>query len=229
MKLSIRLQAIADMVPCGAKLADIGTDHAYLPLYLIKQGKISFAVAGEVNRGPYDSAKNMLRKMNCHEKISLRFGNGLKVVREGEVDTVVIAGMGGSTMIDILSAQTNVTESLKTLILQPMIASGSVRRWLVENGWTIQREALAKEDSILYEIILARQGVSETIDPILFDIGPVLWRERHPLLKEHIKQLTEKTRHIIRQMSCSKDAEKLMKYKEYSKRLAQLEDKLSCL
>ena len=229
MKLSIRLQAIADMVPYGARVADIGTDHAYLPLYLMKRGNIPFVVAGEVNRGPYHSAQKMLTKMGYSEKISLRFGNGLEVVGNGEVDTVVIAGMGGSTMIDILSAQPQVTKSLKRLILQPMTASGSVRRWLAENGWMIQRETLAQEDHILYEIILAEPGVTDTVDPILFDIGPVLWCERHPLLKEHLEQLIEKTRHIIKQMSLSRDAETLAKYKEYSKRVEQLEEKLSCL
>lgn len=228
MNLSIRLQAIADMVPTGARLADIGTDHAYLPLYLISTGKIAFAVAGEVNQGPYDSAKSMLAKLDIEEKIKLRFGNGLAVVHPGEIDTVVIAGMGGNTIIDILSAQPEVTSALQTLILQPMIASSSVRHWLLEHNWQIVAEKLVKED-ILYEIIVAQPGRSEKIEPILLDVGPVLWKQRQPLLREHLAQLIEKTQRIIDNIKLSKEYQNLPKYQESIEKLQQLEDKLSCL
>lgn len=91
--------AIADLVPPCAKLADIGTDHAYLPAYLIQSGKVLTAIAGEVNEGPYCSACAMIERLGLTEQVTVRFGDGLAVLSPGEVDTVIIAGMGGATMV----------------------------------------------------------------------------------------------------------------------------------
>jgi len=229
MKLGERLAAIAAMVPQGAKLADIGTDHAYLPIALLQAGKIDYAVAGEVNEGPYAAAKAMIEQYNLQGRIQLRLGNGLEVIYPGEVDTVVVAGMGGSTIIDILSRYPATTRSLRRLILQPMTGGAAVRFWLRDNGWRIEDEELVIEQGHIYEIIAAIQGSEPDWEPILAEIGPVIWARRHPLLKEHLKRLIERTRRVIVQMSASAEARSSQQYQDYQVKLQQLEGKYQCL
>lgn len=229
MKLGERLAAIAAFVPQGAKLADIGTDHAYLPIALLSAGRINQAVAGEVNKGPYESAKAAIKQYKWEQSIQLRLGNGLEVIAPGEVDTVVIAGMGGSTIIDILTRYPATTESVETLILQPMVAGAAVRRWLTDNGWRISDENLVVDEGRIYEIIVAVKGQAKEEDPILAEIGPVLWAKRHPLLKEHLQRLINQTRRILAEMAVSPDASRSEAYRDYQTKLAQLEAKLQCL
>lgn len=230
MRLGERLSAIAALVPTGASMADIGTDHAYLPINLIQKGIISRAVAGEVNSGPYQSAQDAIAAVGLQPKISLRLGNGLAVLSPGEVDVVVIAGMGGATIISILTAQPVVAQSLKRLILQPMIAAAAVRRWLTEHNWHIVDEALVREEGKLYEIIAAEQGPApEELEPIMCEIGPVLWQSKPPLLKTHIEWSIDQAKRILQEMSASATAPNSAKYNEYVDKIKQLEAKLICL
>lgn len=229
MKLGERLAALADFVPQGARLADIGTDHGYLPIELIQKEIASFAVAGDVHKGPYEAAKENIESLGLENKISVRFGNGLAVLSPGEVDTVVIAGMGSSTMIDILTSEPEVTHSLTRLILQPMIAAATLRSWLIENRWSIVDETLVQEDGRLYEIIVAEQGFSPELEPIMYDIGMILWEKKPKLLSLHIDQLIFQTQRVLREMTNSKSAQQSLKFDEYTKRLKQLEAKKQCL
>lgn len=229
MKISKRLATIAALVPSGSRLADIGTDHAYLPLYLVTEGIVSFAVAGEVNPGPFRAAGEALARVGLAGKIDLRFGDGLAVLAPGEVDTAVIAGMGGSTMVEILSARADITASLTRLILQPMQAAGAVRRWLAESGWRIVAETLVEEDGRLFEIIAAEQGGGGDYDPIMYDVGPLLWVRRHPLLPAHLTALLAQACRVAAEMAASPQAAASAKYREYSERIARLEDMLTCL
>ena len=229
MKLGERLAALADFVPQGARLADIGTDHGYLPIELIQKEIASFAVAGDVHKGPYEAAKENIESLGLENKISVRFGNGLAVLSPGEVDTVVIAGMGSSTMIDILTSEPEVTHSLTRLILQPMIAAATLRSWLIENRWSIVDETLVQEDGRLYEIIVAEQGFSPELEPIMYDIGMILWEKKPKLLSLHIDQLIFQTQRVLREMTNSKSAQQSLKFDEYTKRLEQLEAKKQCL
>ncbi len=125
MKLSKRLATIAALVPPGGRLADIGTDHAYLPVYLVTEGIVPSAVAGEVNEGPFRAAGEALARVGLADRISLRFGDGLAVLAPGEADTAVIAGMGGQTIVDILAAR---PEGLHVEIRPPL---GRRRRLLI--------------------------------------------------------------------------------------------------
>lgn len=229
MKLSKRLATIAALVPPGSRLADIGTDHAYLPVYLVTEGIVPFAVAGEVNRGPFVAAGEALARVGLEKAVSLRFGDGLEVLAPGEVDTAVIAGMGGPTIVDILSARPAVTGTVARLILQPMQAAGVVRRWLAANGWRIVAEALVEEDGRLYEVIAAEQGAADEYDPILNDIGPLLWERRHPLLKVHLEALLAQARRVAAEMAASSRARASAKYGEYVDKIAALEDMYACL
>lgn len=229
MKLGERLGALASFVPVGAKVGDIGTDHAYLPIELVQKNIAIFAVAGDVHKGPYQAAKENIESLGLKEKISARFGNGLAVLSPYEVDTVVIAGMGGSTIVEILSSEPEVTSSLKRLILQPMIATGTVRRWLIANRWTVVDETLVQDDGKLYEILVAEQGIAAALEPIMYDIGLILWNNKPELLKLHIDQLIAQTKRVLVEMATSSSACQSVKYDEYRQRLEQLEAKRQCL
>ena len=229
MKLSKRLATIAALVPTGGRLADIGTDHAYLPVYLVSEGIVPSAVAGEVKDGPFRAAGEALARVGLADRIDLRFGDGLAVLAPGEADTAVIAGMGGQTIVEILAARLEVTASLSCLVLQPMSGTGLVRRWLAGNGWRLVAEALVAEDGQMYEIIAAAPGAAEEYEAILYDIGPLLWTRRHPLLRAHVEALLAQARRVADEMTASPQAVSSPKYREYLAKIAQLEDKLACL
>ncbi|SMC94203.1 tRNA (adenine(22)-N(1))-methyltransferase [Sporomusa malonica] len=229
MKLGQRLKAIADMVPSGSTPADIGTDHAYLPIYLVQQNIVPCAIAGDVHQGPYLSAQNAVASVHLEHHIFVRLGNGLEVVKPGEADVVVIAGMGGATIIDILRSCPEVTRTLKRLILQPMIAASLVRNWLHTHSWQIVEEQLVEEDGKLYQIIAAEPGESPAFETVLNEIGPLLWQTKHPLLQLHINELIKHLRGVLSAMQGSPDAVHSDKYREYASRLKELEDKLLCL
>ncbi|TCZ75569.1 SAM-dependent methyltransferase [Paenibacillus albiflavus] len=161
IKLSKRLQMIAERVPQGARLADIGSDHALLPTYLVQQGMISFAIAGEVNSGPLDAAMKQVSDAKLENNISPRLGNGLEVVEPGEVNTITIAGMGGSLIASILEQGKHKLEGVKHLILQPNVGEEMVRRWLLENGWFLTSETILEEDGKIYEILTAVRETEE--------------------------------------------------------------------
>jgi tRNA (adenine22-N1)-methyltransferase len=230
VKLGERLQTIADMVPVGvASIADIGTDHAYLPIYLVKNTIVARAIAGDIHQGPYLSAQNAVISSQLEQVVSVRLGNGLEVVNPGEAEVVVIAGMGGQNIIDILRARPEVTATVKRLIVQPMIAAPAVRFWFQNNGWQIVREELVREDGKLYQIIAAEPGEPQSFEPILYEIGPLLWQTRHPLLLVHIEELIAHLRNVLASMASSAEAIHSEKYKDFSVKLKDLEAKRVCL
>lgn len=157
-RLSTRLATVAKYVPIGSKIADIGSDHAYLPCYLAKNNGITFAVAGEVADGPYQSAKGNVQSEGLTEMISVRMGNGLEVIENDEVDCITIAGMGGSLITSILDNGKAKLSSVKRLILQPNISAISIREWLLENKWELIDEEIILEDRKVYEILIAEKG-----------------------------------------------------------------------
>lgn len=246
MKFRARLSAIVEMVPLGATVADIGTDHAYLPVELILQNKVSFAVAGDVHEGPYQAAAATVSQAGLLEKISVRLGNGLTVLRPGEVDTVIIAGMGGSTMIAILAASPSVTAKLKLLILQPMNGAALLRRWLVCQGWLFDDESLVRDDGRIYEIIrvINRTAASEEQlresavrlieekgldESLLYEIGPLLWRNKHPLLRFQLAAKVQSLEIVLGELERSTSLPAVSRAQQYREQLVQLKEILSCL
>lgn len=158
LKLSFRLLALAQMVPPGTRVADIGTDHAFLPCYLLLKKISPFVIGVDVHRGPYTKACATVCAYNLKDSIELRLGNGLAVISPAEVDTVIIAGMGGTTIRDILAKSPEVTTTLKKLILQPMTGAEAVRSWLYQQGWRITEEELIYEDNQYYQVIGAEKN-----------------------------------------------------------------------
>ena len=163
--LTPRLQMTADLVPEGTRLADVGTDHAYLPAALILEGKIPWAIASDLRQGPQDRARATARECGLAGRVAFRLCDGLTGIQPGEVDAVVIAGMGGETIAAILSAAPWVRTEDVPLILQPMSSFPDLRGWLQGNGFAIQEERLAREGEMLYTALLVRTGEMEPMSP----------------------------------------------------------------
>lgn len=186
MMLSERLLAIANFVPKNSIVGDIGTDHGYLPVYLI-ENKISKKVIGT------DISLNSLKKIiqyvdskGLKDFIDIRLGDGLDVIKPFEIDTVVIAGMGGLLIKDILDKNKKVTDSITHFILQPNVAADKLREYLYENNFTIIDEKLVKEANKFYEIIYAKKGKALLNKRIHLEIGEKLILNKDPLLEELI-------------------------------------------
>ena len=187
MKLSPRLQTIANNVPRSNKCCDIGTDHGYVPIYLIKKNIVNMAIATDINGGPLKTAKKQIEWAGLEEKIQIRQGNGLEPIKPYEVDTTIIAGMGGLLIKDILDSSKKIAKSINSFVLQPMIAQAELRKYLIENQFMIIDEDLAQEKNRIYEIIIAKHGKQKVENDIYYDIGKPLIEKKHPLLPFLIK------------------------------------------
>lgn len=229
MRIGNRLNCIADYVTANAKLADVGTDHAYLPIYLVENQIIDFAIATDIVQGPCEAARKSVEKYNLKKNISVRKGDGLASVKQGEVDTVVVAGMGGSSIVDILTKGESVLLGVTTLILQPMTESFILRKWLCQNGWFIEKENLVVEAERLYEIIVAKKGFSKELNKIELLIGPLLIKNGHELLIEHFNNVINRHEQICLAMENSSSAILSEKYKNYKALLDDLKERLQCL
>lgn len=164
-ELSPRLRMVGDLVPAGARLADIGTDHAYLPAALLLEDKIPWAVAADLRRGPLDRARATVRAYGLTGRVAFRLCDGLTGIRPDEVDAVAVAGMGGETIAAILNAALWTRERDVPLILQPMSSMPDLRGWLRENGFCIEEERLAREGDALYTALLVRAGEMGPLTP----------------------------------------------------------------
>ena len=137
LKLTNRLLKIASLVSENKRLADIGTDHGYIPVYLLNEGKINFAILADINKGPLENARSEVKRNKLEDKVDLRLGSGIEVLKKGEVDEVIIAGMGGILIGELLEANKEVAYSVDKLILQPMQAQEELRQYLLNNGYEI--------------------------------------------------------------------------------------------
>ncbi|MGM0147786.1 tRNA (adenine(22)-N(1))-methyltransferase [Enterococcus sp. AZ162] len=182
-ELSKRLETVERFVPEAARLADIGSDHAYLPVALMLKGKIDFAIAGEVVKGPFESAKRQVMKNGLSERIEVRLANGLEAIeKDDQISAITIAGMGGSLIRDILESgrQNQRLSGEERLILQPNIGEKTLRTWLKENNYQIIAEEIIEENKKIYEIIVAEkkeQPIDYSEKELMF--GPFLLEEKN--------------------------------------------------
>ncbi len=188
IQLTPRLAAIANEIEKGETMADIGTDHGFLPVALWEQGVCPKVILADVNQGPLDRAKSNGAEAHPGVEFDCRLGNGLKVIEPGEVDVIVIAGMGGTLMTEILGEDIEKTWSYKKLVLQPRKDIGELRHWIYNNCMSISNEKLVREGRYIWPIL--------TVVPIekacLGDLGPerIEWEYPRRLL-DFLNPLTE--------------------------------------
>jgi len=191
------LQTIADFVKKGAVVADIGTDHAHIPIYLIKNNIISKAYACDINAGPLEKAKENINYYGV-KNIELRLSNGLEKLKTDEADTFIIAGMGGELIIDILDRGQGFFDKKNTFILSPHTKIEEVRNYLLRKGLKILKEDMCIDEGKFYtvmEALYTGNSVSYTQGELLF--GKYLIDNKNPVLFEYLKKEKQKYLNII--------------------------------
>lgn len=180
--LSLRLERVAANVPKGARLADIGSDHGYLPVALMRRGLITMAVAGEVATTPFHAAQRTVRDNGLEQQITVRLADGLAAMKPDDgITAISVCGMGGETIRDILESGKRHLSGQERLILQPNGGEQPLRQWLMDNGYSILREELLRENRFYYEIIIAERAgpVAYTAEQLYF--GPLQLQARSPV------------------------------------------------
>ncbi len=189
MLLSPRLQAIANLINSCHCMADIGTDHAYLPVWLCLNNRCGTAIAADINQGPLDRAEDTVRRFGMTGRISLRLGSGAEPLAPGEADTIVIAGMGGLLIGELLKARPQVFQEAEQILLQPMSSIPELREELYRMGYSILEEILVPEEEKLYHILSVKQEPEqEAFSHTDFVLGRRLCQER----PEHFEEYLEK-------------------------------------
>ena len=200
MILTQRLLKIAQMVGCR-NVADIGTDHAKLPVYLIERDMCDSVIASDVASGPVQACKNTVSQCGLSNKIQIRQGDGLKTLEIGEVDTVVIAGMGGDLISTILENDSKIAKIAKEIILQPMTHIPQLRCYLKNNNYRVIDEVLVKEKNKIYTIIKVADGKSQYQSDFDFLISPIFVQNKDKLLGEYVLKLLKKYKNEITGLS----------------------------
>lgn len=225
IQLSKRLQTIANYITAGTTVADIGSDHALLPVYLVQSGISPTAIAGELNSGPFLAAQKQINGANLQHKIIARQGNGMEVVQPNEVECITIAGMGGVLITEILTAgmKAGKLEGVKELVLQPNVGEDAVRKWLVQHQWMLVDESILEEDGKIYEVLHAKRSEDaaehnarlfngQSIDlpfdlsikqGILFRMGPYLINKKEAVLLQKWHSELKKLEYIIKSLQQS--------------------------
>lgn len=247
MKLSVRLQEIANRLPEGCRFADIGSDHALLPVSAIQSGKARSAVAGEVNEGPFQAAKRQVASSGLESKIDVRKGDGLAVLAPNEVEVITIAGMGGALMAGILQDGISKLSGVNRLILQPNVGEDIVRSWLFEQGWFLSDEHILEEDGKIYEILVADrhpegerlnkelyserslQGETVLTREWLLTMGPYLVKQPESVFFAKWESEKDKLEKVYKQIAQSDQPASRIKEKQLAAEIEQLTEVLSCL
>ena len=228
MQLSQRLSSVASMVTAGNCLADVGTDHGYVPIYLYERNIIPRAIAMDVNKGPLERAALHIAESGMKEAIETRLSDGLTALKPGEADSVVIAGMGGPLIIRILSAHPEVTESLKELILQPQSEISEVRIWLYEQGYEIVEEHMVFEDGKYYPMFKAvKNPEAKKLTNLEYKYGKISVLGEPEVLRAYLVREIANKQNILQKLSEETTEKSKGRAVEIKALLAELEEMLS--
>lgn len=214
MKLSKRLQTIADFVKKNSVVADIGTDHAHIPIYLIENNIIDKAYACDINKGPLEKAKENIANFGVSKNIVLRLSNGLDKMSNKEVDTIIIAGMGGELIIDILNRGKVLFDKKNTFILSPHTKVDEVRDYLIRNGFKIIKEDMCIDEGKFYTVMEVRyteNTVMYSEAELLY--GKYLIENKHPVLLRFLKKEEEKYINILSNTGLNEDRKKELRHR----------------
>ena len=226
IKLSKRMKAVASMVTPGNRLCDVGTDHGYVPIALLQRGKITSAIAMDINEGPLSKAKENIIRNNLTDKVQIRLSDGTHALEIGEVDTILIAGMGGELIIRILQEGEEVCKSVDEIILQPQSDIDKVRKYIRDNGYNIVDEDMVFEDGkyypmmkiVLGEYALTNKKLSQDIINVCDIYGPFLLKNGHPVLRKYLVKQHSQLNNILENLMKQKETDKITNRIEEIKR-----------
>jgi len=226
MDISKRLKAVCDLIKYNA-VADIGTDHGYVPCYLAENKKISKAVACDINAGPIESAKEHINKNGFSDIIETRLGGGLEPLKNNDAQTVIIAGMGGLLIKEILNNGKDKLENVKQLILQPQRDVVEVRKCVHSLGFKITEEIMLVDSGKYYNILNCEKGIEEYGNENDYLFGKLLIENKDKVLKEYLSKRIEKNKKILNNSKITdSDSQSLEKIKEYLKSAEEVFDLL---
>lgn len=230
MELSLRLRTICNMIDSCKTIADIGTDHGYIPIYLIKNKICEFAIACDINKGPLEKAKENIKLENLEDNISLRLGSGFDVITPGEANVAIIAGMGGHLIKDLIESGMEVFKSLDYLILQPVQNPDVLRKYIYDNGFEIIKEELCIDEKIFYEIIKIRyvnanENIRKVENDIFYEVSYDLIKQKHPLVNNFIQYKINRYSNILKYIQEDSSLATLRK-KEVKEKIYKLEELL---
>ena len=217
MDLKGRLKLIADMTPPCDVVCDIGTDHAYIPIYLVMNKRCKRAVASDVRKGPIRVADKNIEKYGLENYIDTRVGDGLETLKDGEEDIIIIAGMGGLIISGIMEKGFDSAKKANLLLIQPMNSIDLVRKWLYENGFDICDERLCREERRIYNVLAAKwTGSVQKKEEIYYYIGEKLFENRDELLESYIQNKLRQLNKIIVEMEKMNDKNSDLRLKNES-------------
>lgn len=237
MKLSTRLETVASFVKKGSRVADIGTDHGYVPIYLIEEGIAEAALAMDVRKGPLERAESHIRQHGLETQIQLRQSDGLAGLKPGEADTVVIAGMGGELVIHILEEGKHVWDTVNYWILSPQSELSKVRRYLEENDFVTLDETMLTDEGKYYTVISAARNLAaedeagrkskeaEQARREAYDrYGRLLIEKRDPVLRAYLEKEKDMMTKILDQLGNRNSDHSRQRREELAKEIALIEE-----
>lgn len=224
MRLSKRLELVASFVKEGSILADLGTDHGYIPIVLIERGVAGGAVAMDVRAGPLLRAGKHIRMHGLEDRIETRLSDGAMLLKPGEADTVVIAGMGGELVIHILEGGRHLWDSVDQWVLSPQSELWKVRRFLKEQGFMISREAMVEEDGKYYTVMEAARGEMGEMTEAQLCYGKCLIRDKDPVLCDYLRKEEKQMEAIRLQLEASGSKGAGERLKELLRELLRLKE-----
>lgn len=224
--LTKRLNMIISHIS-GKSVADIGTDHAYVPVQLALKGTAERIIATDVNKGPLSAAENNVKTNGCEDKVELRLGGGLLPIKAGECDTIIIAGMGGELIKSILEESADVAKSAEALLLQPMNSQDLLRSFLAENGYEIVGEDITTEGFKVYNLIIARAGQGTRFKDE-FDLHLPEYLRNHKNFPKLLAKKKREFKNILTGLNLAKDKNfaEIERYENLLGRACELEEEI---
>lgn len=213
--LSPRLRAISEITPHCKCFADIGTDHAYLPVYLCMCKKVEKAIASDIVKGPLLRAESTINKFDMNDKISVRLGPGVSTLSRNEADVVAVCGMGGLIIANILKEGRDILCGTERILLQPMTAVTELREYLLADNWSIDDEYLIEDNGKLYNILsISPNGENVKYNKVELFLGKKLIEKKPPLYAQYLDKKINKLKKMLDGLGISKSENSKEKKKE---------------
>ena len=230
MEISNRLKAIANCLPVATNVVvDIGTDHGYIPIYLVKNKIANKCIACDINPKPLQNAKNNISHYKMEAQIETRLGNGLSQIKKGEADAIIIAGMGGMLIIDILKENIEVVKAAGLLILQAQLDIMEVRKYIHSIEFTIVDEKMIYDEGKYYTIITAKPGQENSYSEIGYMFGEKIIEKNDVVFKEFINNKLSNLEVLERNISKAKTENSVKRLEEIRNEMQLYKEVLKCL